>query len=55
MALTDTAIRNAKLAEKPYKLTHGKALYLLVSSTGRYWRLDYRFAQAEDASARRIS
>ena len=24
MALTDTAIRNAKPAEKPYKLTHGK-------------------------------
>src|SRR3954451_2280677 len=44
MALTDTAIRNAKLAEKPYKLTHGKGLYLLVSNTGKYWRFDYRFA-----------
>src|SRR6187455_186999 len=44
MALTDTAVRNAKPAEKPYKLTHGKGLYLLVNSTGRYWRLDYRFA-----------
>jgi integrase len=44
MALTDTAVRNAKLAEKPYKLTHGKGLYLLVNATGKYWRLDYRFA-----------
>ena len=44
MALTDTAIRNAKPAEKPYKLTHGKGLYLLVNATGKYWRLDYRFA-----------
>ena len=44
MALTDTAVRNAKPAEKPYKLTHGKGLYLLVNATGKYWRLDYRFA-----------
>ena len=44
MALTDTAVRNAKPAEKPYKLTHGKGLYLLVNAIGKYWRLDYRFA-----------
>src|SRR5687768_11097048 len=44
MALTDTAVRNAKPGEKPYKLTHGKGLYLLVNATGKYWRLDYRFA-----------
>ncbi|MEO6561661.1 MAG: tyrosine-type recombinase/integrase [Nitrosospira sp.] len=43
MSLTDTAVRNAKPAEKPYKLTHGKGLYLLVNATGKYWRLDYRF------------
>lgn len=44
MALTDTAVRNAKSAEKPYKLADEKGLYLLVNSTGKYWRLDYRFA-----------
>ncbi len=44
MALTDTAVRNAKPAEKPYKLTHGKGLYLLVNATGKYWRFDFRFA-----------
>lgn len=44
MALTDTAIRNAKPAEKPYKLADEKGLYVLVNATGKYWRLDYRFA-----------
>ena len=34
MALTDTAIRSAKLQAKPYKLTDGKGLYLLVSPSG---------------------
>ena len=44
MAFTDTAVRNAKPGEKPYELTHAKGLYLLVNATGKYWRLDYRFA-----------
>lgn len=44
MALTDTAVRNAKPAEKPYKLAGGNGLYLLVNNTGKYWRLDFRFA-----------
>jgi integrase len=43
MALTDTAVRNAKPAEMPYKLADEKGLYLLVSSTGKYWRMNYRF------------
>lgn len=43
MALADTAVRNAKPAEKPYKLTDEKGLYLLVNSTGKYWRMNYRF------------
>jgi hypothetical protein len=42
--LTDTAVRNAKPKEKPYKLTDGKGLYLLVNQAGKYWRLDYRFS-----------
>ncbi|MHB1247708.1 MAG: tyrosine-type recombinase/integrase [Sulfuriferula sp.] len=44
MALTDTAVRNAKPAEKPYKLADGNGLYLLVNNTGKYWRQDFRFA-----------
>lgn len=44
MALTDTAIRNARPADKPIKLTDGAGLYLLLKPNGsRWWRLDYRF------------
>lgn len=44
MALTDVAIRNAKPAEKPIKMTDGGGLYLLLNPNGsRWWRLDYRF------------
>lgn len=42
--LSDPAIKRAKPAEKPYKLTDEKGLYLLVNTTGKYWRLNYRFA-----------
>jgi integrase len=45
MALTDTRIRNAKPTSKPFKLSDGGGMYLLVKPDGaRYWRLDYRFA-----------
>jgi integrase len=45
MVLTDTHIRNAKPKPKPYKLSDGGGMYLLVTPDGaRYWRLDYRFA-----------
>ena len=43
MPLTDTAIRNAKPKEKPYKLSDEKGLYLLVNNAGKYFRFDYRF------------
>jgi hypothetical protein len=44
MALSDTAIRNAKPAAKPYRLFDGGGLYLEVSpSGGKLWRLKYRF------------
>src|SRR5215216_1485864 len=43
MPLTDPAVRNAKPSSKPYKLTDGGGLYLLVNKAGKYWRLDYRF------------
>src|SRR5580704_6983414 len=44
MALTDLRIRNAKPAARPYKLSDGGGMYLLIKPDGaRYWRLDYRF------------
>ncbi|MCW1754470.1 tyrosine-type recombinase/integrase [Rhizobium acaciae] len=44
MALTDVQIRNAKKADKPYKLPDGKGLYLYVSTAGgKSWRLDYAY------------
>jgi integrase len=43
MALTDTAIKAAKPAAKPYKLFDERGLYLLVDPRGaRLWRLKYR-------------
>lgn len=45
--LTEPKIRNARPREKPYKLTDGGGLYLLVTPTerkpgGKWWRFDYR-------------
>lgn len=43
MPLTDTAIRTAKPAEKPYKLADEKGLFLLVNPNGsKWWRLKFR-------------
>ncbi|MAM37983.1 MAG: integrase [Erythrobacter sp.] len=43
MALTDTAIRNAKPKDKPYKMGDTLGLFLLVQpSGGKLWRLKYR-------------
>lgn len=45
MALTELTIRNAKAAEKPYKLADTFGLYLYVAPSGsRLWRYDYVFA-----------
>lgn len=44
MPLTDTAIRNAKFQNKQFKMTDEKGMYLLVNKSGKYFRLDYRFA-----------
>jgi integrase len=45
MPLSDTAIRNAKPVEKPYKIADEKGMYLFVHPNGgKYFRLDYRFA-----------
>jgi integrase len=44
MALTDTAIRNLKPAEKAFKLSDERGLFLLVQPSGsKLWRLKYRF------------
>jgi integrase len=44
MALTVTAINAAKPRAKPYKMTDGLGLYLLVTERGgRLWRMNYSF------------
>lgn len=48
MPLTDLAIRRAKPADRPQKLSDGGGLYLMVAvNGGRYWRWKYRFAGKE--------
>jgi integrase len=48
MALTDTAVRNAKPRERDYKLADSGGLYLLVTAAGgKLWRLKYRAAGVE--------
>jgi len=45
MKLTNTACKNAKPKEKPYKMTDGAGMFLQVMPNGsKYWRLRYRFA-----------
>ncbi|MDR3455402.1 MAG: integrase arm-type DNA-binding domain-containing protein [Rhodoferax sp.] len=46
MALTDTFTKNTKHSGKPAgdKHTDGGGMYLLVNAGGKYWRMDYRFA-----------
>jgi hypothetical protein len=42
--LTALQVKNAKPAEKEFKLSDGNGLYLLVTPTGgKLWRFDYRF------------
>ncbi len=46
--LTDRAVRTAKPQEKPYKLSDGGGLHVLVQpGGGKLWRLKYRFAGKE--------
>lgn len=48
MALSDTACRNAKPLEKPYKLSDSGGLYLLVRPNGsRLWQMKYRILGKE--------
>ena len=49
MPLTDTACRSAKPEAKPYKLSDGGGLVLLVSLNGsKLWRLRYTFGGKEN-------
>ena len=44
MPLTDVRCRNAKARIKPFKLSDGGGLHLLINSEGaKYWRLAYRW------------
>lgn len=48
MPLTDTAIRNSKPQDHPFKMADGNGLYLFVTPNGfRLWRLKYRIAGRE--------
>lgn len=48
MALSDIAVRKTAPRERPYKLTDGGGLHLLVQPNGnKYWRWKYRYAGKE--------
>ena len=48
MALTDVEIRSAKPRAKPFKMSDGGWLFLLVNPSGsKLWRMAYRFAGKE--------
>ena len=49
--LIDTAVRNAKPKYKPCKIIDSDGLYLRVKFTGKYWRMDCRFACKRKALA----
>ncbi|WP_368407059.1 Arm DNA-binding domain-containing protein [Asticcacaulis currens] len=54
MALTDSAIRSARPKAKPYKLSDGEGMFLLVTTSGgKLWRLKYRFSGQERLLANR--
>lgn len=43
MSLSDTAIKNARGRDKPFKLYDAGGLYLIVTPAGgRWWRFKYR-------------
>jgi integrase len=52
LALTDTEIRRSKPGEKPYKLSDGGGLHLLITPVGgKLWRWKYRFRGVEKLMA----
>lgn len=51
MPLSDTAARQAKFTGKQQKLSDEKGLFLLITSSGKYWRLKFRFGGKEKVPA----
>lgn len=50
--LTDVQVNNAQTKDKPYKLSDGGSLYLLVNPDGaKYWRFDYRIFNTRRTAA----
>jgi integrase len=50
--LTDPKVKAARPRQRPYKLSDGDGMYLLITPQGqRYWRLKYRFAGKEKVFA----
>jgi hypothetical protein len=48
--LTDIQLRNAKPAEKPYKLSDGGGLYIEVMPNGsKFWRIKVRQANGKES------
>ena len=46
MALTSAFVKNTKPIGSPSgKHADGGGMYLLVNSAGKYWRMNYRFAE----------
>lgn len=47
-SLSDAAVRNAKPKSKPYKMSDGEGLFLLLTPAGgKYWRMKYFFGGKE--------
>ncbi len=47
-SLSDVAVRNAKPKPKPYKMSDGDGLFLLITPAGgKYWRMKYFFGAKE--------
>lgn len=52
MPLSETACRNAKPKDKPYKVSDGEGLYLFVQPSGsRLWRMAYRHGRKQKTLA----
>jgi hypothetical protein len=52
MPLTDLKIRASKPKDKPYKISDGGGLYLLINPNGaKYWRWKYRIQHKEKVLA----
>jgi integrase len=53
MALTDTFVRQVKHSGTPAgdKYTDGHGMFLLVKAAGKYWRMNYRYAEKQKTLA----